>query len=58
MIYSNPTPTNLSDQTLGDGFDVEGNDSMPQSPRQVDDQFVDDQFVDDQFVDDQNTTTQ
>ena len=53
MICSNPTPNNLSDQTPGDGFDVEGNDSMPQSPRQVDDQFVDDQFVDDQ-----NTTTQ
>ena len=48
MICSNPTPTNLSDQTPGDGFDVVGNDSMPQSPRQVDDQFVDDQ----------NTTTQ
>ena len=43
VICSNPTPNNLSDQTPGDGFDVEGNDSMPQSPRQVDDQFVDDQ---------------
>ena len=42
VICSNPTPTNLSDQTPGDGFDVEGNYSMPQSPRQVDDQFVDD----------------
>ena len=43
VICSNPTPTNLSDQTPSDGFDVEGNDSMPQSPRQVDDQFIDDQ---------------
>ena len=43
VICSNPTPINLSDQTPGDGFDVEGNDSMPQSPRQIDDQFVDDQ---------------
>ena len=43
VICSNPTPNNLSDQTPGDGFDVEGNDSMPQSPRQIDDQFVDDQ---------------
>ena len=29
VICSNPTPTNLSDRTPGDGFDVEGNDSMP-----------------------------
>ena len=43
VICSNPTPTNLSDRTPGDGFDVEGNDSRPQSPRQVYDQFVDDQ---------------
>ena len=43
VICSNPTPNNLSDQTPGDGFDVEGNDSRPQSPRQVYDQFVDDQ---------------
>ena len=36
VICSNPTPTNLSDRTPGDGFDVEGNDNMPQSPQQAD----------------------
>ena len=45
VICSNPTSTNLSDRTLSDGFDVDGNDSMPRQ-------------VDNEFVDYQNTTSQ